>query len=184
MRTAMKNTYVEDDGSISVGDYDMVPWIDTFVKEHPDFSYHGHKGIIALTGYEGVLGYRTDEVYRTKEASRVTEYQQKFFDEHPDFDEAAWQKEVDDATNVANTMKAEGWEFASHTWGHIAPQTVGLEAMQKDTQRWLDNVAPVVGDTDVIIFAFGADIGDWQPYTDANPFFTYLKGRALIFSAT
>lgn len=175
----VKNTYVEDDGSISVGDYDMVPWIDTFVKEHPDFSYHGHKGIIALTGYEGVLGYRTDEVYRTKEASRVTEYQQKFFDEHPDFDEAAWQKEVDDATNVANTMKAEGWEFASHTWGHIAPQTVGLEAMQKDTQRWLDNVAPVVGDTDVIIFAFGADIGDWQPYTDANPFFTYLKGKGF-----
>ena len=171
----VKNTYVEDDGSISVGDYDMV----TFVKEHPDFSYHGHKGIIALTGYEGVLGYRTDEVYRTKEASRVTEYQQKFFDEHPDFDEAAWQKEVDDATNVANTMKAEGWEFASHTWGHIAPQTVGLEAMQKDTQRWLDNVAPVVGDTDVIIFAFGADIGDWQPYTDANPFFTYLKGKGF-----
>lgn len=175
----VKNTYVEDDGSISVGDYDMVPWIDTFVKEHPDFSYHGHKGIIALTGYEGVLGYRTDEVYRTKEASRVTEYQQKFFDEHPDFDEAAWQKEVDDATNVANAMKAEGWEFASHTWGHIAPQTVGLEAMQKDTQRWLDNVAPVVGDTDVIIFAFGADIGDWQPYTDANPFFTYLKGKGF-----
>ena len=79
----------QDDGSISVGDYDMVPWIDTFVKEHPDFSYHGHKGIIALTGYEGVLGYRTDEVYRTREAGRVTEYQQKFFDEHPDFDEAA-----------------------------------------------------------------------------------------------
>ena len=59
----VKNTYVEDDGSVSVGDYDMVPWIDTFVKEHPDFSYHGHKGILALTGYEGVLGYRTDEVY-------------------------------------------------------------------------------------------------------------------------
>ena len=46
----VKNTYVEDDGSVSVGDYDMVPWIDTFVKEHPDFSYHGHKGILALTG--------------------------------------------------------------------------------------------------------------------------------------
>ena len=46
----VKNTYIEDDGSVSVGDYDMVPLIDTFVKEHPDFSYHGHKGIIALTG--------------------------------------------------------------------------------------------------------------------------------------
>ena len=45
----IKNEYKEDDGSISVGDYDMVPLIDRFVEEHPDFSYHGHKGIIALT---------------------------------------------------------------------------------------------------------------------------------------
>lgn len=175
----VKNTYVEDDGSISVGDYDMVPWIDTFVKEHPDFSYHGHKGIIALTGYEGVLGYRTDEVYRTKEASRVTDFQQKFFDAHPDFDEQAWQEEVNQATAVADAMKAEGWEFASHTWGHIAPQSSGLESVQRDTQRWLDNVATVVGDTDVIIFAFGADIGDWQPYTSDNPYFSYLKEKGF-----
>ncbi len=175
----VKNTYVEDDGSISVGDYDLVPWIDTFVDEHPDFSYHGHKGIIALTGYEGVLGYRTDEVYRTKEASRVTEYQQKFFNEHPDFDEAAWQKEVDQAREVAEAMKADGWEFASHTWGHISPTAAGYDKVVQDTERWLNNVASIVGNTDVIIFAFGADIGDWQPYTDDNEYFTYLKGQGF-----
>ncbi len=175
----VKNTYIEDDGSISVGDYDMVPWIDTFVKEHPDFSYHGHKGIIALTGYEGVLGYRTDEVYRTKEAGRVTEYQQKFLNEHPDFDEAAWQKEVTEAQKVAEAMKANGWEFASHTWGHISPQATGIDGVMKDTDRWLNNVATVVGDTDVIIFAFGADIGGWQPYTSDNPYFSYLKEKGF-----
>ena len=56
----VKNEYIEDDGSVSTGDYDMVPLIDTFVKEHPDFSYHGRKGILAMTGYDGILGYRTD----------------------------------------------------------------------------------------------------------------------------
>lgn len=172
----IKNTYIEDDGSISVGDYDMVPLIDTFVKEHPDFSYHGHKGIIALTGYEGVLGYRTDEVYRTREADRVTEYQQKFFDENPDFD---WDTEVSEAKKVAETMKANGWEFASHTWGHINPLAVGYDATVRDTERWLNNVATIVGDTDVLIFAFGADIGDWQPYTSDNEYFTYLKSQGF-----
>ena len=49
----------------------------------------------------------------------------------------------------------------------------------KDTQRWLDNVATVVGSTDVIIFAFGADIGDWQPYTSDNSYFTYLKEKGF-----
>ena len=48
----VKNEYIEDDGSVSTGDYDMVPLIDTFVKEHPDFSYHGRKGILAMTGYD------------------------------------------------------------------------------------------------------------------------------------
>lgn len=175
----VKNTYVEDDGSISVGDYDMVPWIDTFVEEHPDFSYYGHKGVLALTGYEGVLGYHTDEVYRTKDPSRITEYQQKFFDENQDFDEAAWQQEVADAQAVAQAMKDNGWEFASHTWGHISPLGRGIDVTKNDTRRWLDNVAAVVGDTDIIIFAFGADIGDWQPYTSDNEFFSYLKGEGF-----
>lgn len=172
----IKNTYVEDDGTVSVGDYDLVPLIDDFVEEHPDFSYHGHKGTIALTGYEGVLGYRTDEVYRTKDESRVTYWQQNFFDANPDFDEAAWQQEVDDATAVANAMKEEGWEFASHTWGHIDPQAKGMSLFEQDTERWVENVEPIVGPTDIIIFAFGADIQDgWTEYDTSNEFFRFLK---------
>ena len=172
----VKNTYIEDDGTVSVGDYDMVPLIDTFVKEHPDFAYHGHKGIIALTGYEGVLGYRTDEVYLTRQADRVTDFQQAFFDSHPDFD---YDAEVAQATEVANAMKANGWEFASHTWGHIDPRKYGYDSTVRDTQRFLDYVVPVIGPTDVLIFAFGADINDWTPYTSDNEFFTYLKGAGF-----
>ena len=172
----VKNTYLEDDGSVSVGDYDMVPLIDTFVKEHPDFSYHGHKGIVALTGYEGVLGYRTDEVYKTREESRLTRYQRAFLDKNPDFD---FDSEVAKAKEVADAMKANGWEFASHTWGHINPVAAGYDRTVTDTQRWLANVAPIVGDTDVLIFAFGADIGDWTPYTRENEFFAYLKDQGF-----
>ena len=53
----VRNEYIEDDGRVSVGDYDMVPLIDRFVEKHPDFSYRGAKGIVALTGYNGILGY-------------------------------------------------------------------------------------------------------------------------------
>lgn len=168
----VKCTYLEGDGTVSVGDYDMVPWIDTFVDEHPDFSYHGHKGTIALTGYEGILGYRTDEVYRTQEAERLTSWQKAFLEANPDYD---WQADVDSAAAVAEAMKADGWEFASHTWGHINPLAKGIENVKTDTQRWLNNVGTIVGDTDIIIFAFGADISDWEPYDDTNEYFTYLK---------
>ena len=172
----VRNTYIEDDGSVSVGDYDVVPLIDRFVEQHPDFSYHGHKGIIALTGYEGVLGYRTDEVYKTRQADRVTDFQRIFFESHPDFD---FDEEVRQATAVADAMKAEGWEFASHTWGHINPRSISVEAVQTDTDRWLNWVGPVVGKTEVLIFAFGADIGDWQPYTFDNPYFALYKNSGF-----
>lgn len=54
---------------------------------------------------------------------------------------------------MADAMKEEGWEFASHTWGHINVGEASLERLQTDTQKWLDYVKPLVGDTNVIIFA-------------------------------
>ncbi|MEI3193977.1 MAG: hypothetical protein V8S22_08695 [Lachnospiraceae bacterium] len=55
-------------------------------------------------------------------------------------------------------MKATGWEFASHTWGHINVGQKSLEGIQTDTEKWLNYVSPLIGGTDVIIFAFGADL--------------------------
>ncbi len=57
------NEYTDAAGNTTIGAYDVVPLLDQFIEEHPDASYRGAKGIIALTGYNGVLGYRTDETY-------------------------------------------------------------------------------------------------------------------------
>ena len=40
-------------------DLDAIPILDKFVEEHPDFSPFGAKGCLSLTGYQGILGYRT-----------------------------------------------------------------------------------------------------------------------------
>ena len=81
----------------------MVPLIDSFVKEHPDFSYKGAKGIIALTGYNGILGYRTDISYQERpddlNADKV-----KWLDEHPDF---SLEKEREEAKKVADAMRGK-----------------------------------------------------------------------------
>lgn len=172
----VKCEYIEDDGSVSVGDYDMVPLIDSFVKAHPDFSYHGRKGILCMTGYNGVLGYRTDIAYKTRE--NLQDNQQQFLDSHPDFD---YDAEVQKATEVANAMKANGWEFASHTWGHKNATTSSLEELQADNEKWQAYVAPILGTTDMIVFAFGADIGDWQEYSYDNPKFAYYKNAGFHY---
>ena len=150
----VRNEYVEDDGSISVGDYDMVPLIDRFVEKHPDFSYRGAKGIVALTGYNGILGYRTDQSYETR-PDDLDQNKVDWLDSHPDF---SLEKEREGAKKVADAMKEEGWLFASHTWGHQNIGQISLETLQADTQKFKDNVDPLIGGTDIIIFAFGITI--------------------------
>ena len=44
-----------------VPDGDVMGVVDAFVEQHPDFSYRGHKGTIALTGFQGAFGYDYDE---------------------------------------------------------------------------------------------------------------------------
>ena len=173
----IRNEYVEDDGSVSVGDYDMVPLIDRFVEQHPDFSYRGAKGIVALTGYNGILGYRTDESYETRPAD-LDENKVQWLDAHPDF---SLEKEREGAKKVADAMKAEGWEFASHTWGHRNATSSTAAELKTDNKKWEKYVAPILGKTDMIIFAFGADIGDWEGYTSDNAKYEYYKSRGYRY---
>ena len=171
----VRNEYVEDDGSVSVGDYDMVPLIDRFVEKHPDFSYRGAKGIVALTGYNGILGYRTDQSYETR-PDDLDDNKVEWLNNHPDF---SLEKEREGAKKVADAMKEEGWLFASHTWGHQNVGQISLETLQADTQKFKDNVDPLIGGTDIIIFAFGTDLTDAEDYSGDK--FEYLKSMGYNY---
>lgn len=190
------------DGSKTVGAFDVVPLLDKFVEEHPDFSYHGAKGVVALTGYNGILGYRTSYIGYGTEADLKTVWDKLF--NGGDYDSAnaiALAKEThyydnpnlaadrEAAKKVADAMKAEGWEFASHTWGHmnmgeyvdISTGKLKTDRLKRDCAWWATEVEPLVGKTDTIIFAYGADINSWKPYTDDNEAFMYLKSRGFNY---
>ena len=155
----VKCQYTDADGNTRTGDFDVVPVLDTFIKEHPDASYRGAKGIIALTGFNGCFGYRTDEVYRT--GNGASDIQNRFLSENPDFD---YNSEVAAATKIADTLKENGWEFAYHTWGHINVSESDEEALKDDLKKWRSNVEPIIGATDTMVFTKKNDIGDWHPY--------------------
>lgn len=168
--------YIQADGTTVVGAYDCVPLLDQFLEEHPDGAYHGARGTIALTGYNGILGYRTDIAYKTGE--NLTADQQAWLDDHPDFD---WDKECAEAKKVAEGMIADGWKFASHTWGHIRVGDASLESIKTDTEKWMNYVAQLIGGTDTIIFAHGQDLADWHDYSADNEKFAYLKSQGFNF---
>lgn len=139
-------------------DLDAITILDKFVAEHPDFSPFGAKGCLSLTGYMGILGYRT----QTDRDRDPSEY------------EAFRQSEIEAVKPIIERLRDTGWTFGSHTWGHIRLDTASLDRIKDDTQRWLDEVGSLVGETSILFYPHGArpDGGDWQ---QTGPAFQYLQ---------
>ena len=120
-------------------------------------------------GYNGILGYRTDISYETRPED-LDHDKVEWLDAHPDFN---LEKEREGAKKVAEAMKQNGWEFASHTWGHQNIGQIDLDHLQTDTKKFQENVDPLIGGTDIIIFAFGTDLTVQEDYSGDK--FEYLK---------
>jgi Predicted xylanase/chitin deacetylase len=130
---------VQIDGTQTIGSDDIVPILDDFVKLHPDFSFNGAKGTIALTGYEGVLGYRTNNI------------------DSPDYN-----NEKAEALKVIARLKETGWNFACHGYGHRNAGKISKEKLIDDTNRWKTEVESLIGYTPVYIYPFGARVNEQE----------------------
>lgn len=160
---------VMDDGTVSVGPYDLVPILEDFIQEHPDFSYKGARAILAFTGYEGILGYRTASSYS---------------------DSPTYESDREQAAKVAQCLRDNGWELASHSWGHLKlgvstdPEegfAISEERFRADTDKWEAEVESLIGPTDILLYPYGNDIADWHPYHQDNPRFAYLESKGFRY---
>ena len=149
-------------------DLDAIPILDKFVEEHPDFSPFGAKGCLSLTGYQGILGYRTDSAYNTDEYKA----------EHPDFN---FEEERANAAKVVQCLRDDGFEIASHSWGHRNMGTIPMDKFREDTDKWANEVETLTGPCDIILFPFGSDIGDWHPYDTSSERFQYLYNKGFRY---
>ena len=142
------------DGSTVTGSYDLVPILEDFIREHPDFSYRGARGVLAFTGYQGILGYRTASSYQETSPS--------------------YEEDRKAAAAVAACLREHGWELASHSWGHRDLGNIEYASFQSDCDKWEEEVESLIGPTDIILFPFGADVGTWHPYSEDNTRYQYL----------
>ena len=118
--------------------------LEDFIDKHPDFSYEGAKITLALTGFAGILGYRTDSSFAEQ-----------------GYDVA---KERKEAKVVADWLKAHGYTFASHSYAHGRMSNFSEEKTIRDCRKWKEEVASIVGDTNIFIYPYG----DWPKYDTAN----------------
>jgi len=147
------NTIVTDDG-------DVVPIVDKFVAEHPDFSQDGAKGIIAVTGFQGILGYRTQLNAPSRD------------------------KEITAVLPIVDALKKSGWVFANHSFTHnqwYLRNTITADQLTADITKWKDQVGSLVGSTDIFIGPFGQVFkeGDARRKQLVDSGFTALYGVGM-----
>lgn len=138
--------YVDAGGQTLYGAYDLIPILDAFVEAHPDFSYKGARAVIAVSGHEGVFGYRTNA---EAEATLGID---------------AYNEEVAQATEVADVLRANGYELACYTYDNTAYGSMTLEEIQEDIGLWTSEVLPIIGEAKTMVFAQNSDLSDGLIY--------------------
>ncbi len=130
---------------------EVFPIVDDFVKEHPEFSYRGAKGMVGITGSWGVMGYDPKITSEAVEAKRI-----------------------------ADRMKELGWEFVSHSYTHAAgkyfSENSTLEGIKEDTELFKKWIVPIIGDSNVFIAPFGVTLkGELYQYYIDEGYTFYLN---------
>lgn len=111
-------------------DLDAITILDKFVREHPDFSPFGAKGSLSLTGYQGILGYRTqNDIDIAADDPRPA----------PPLTPTVRRRSRPSSRSSSGSRRPAG-PFGSHTWGHIRLDSRPLESVQRDTVRWAEEV--------------------------------------------
>ncbi|MCL2571856.1 MAG: hypothetical protein FWE11_05590 [Defluviitaleaceae bacterium] len=121
--TPERETIITHDGDIQL-------ILNDFVREHPEFSFRGHRGIIAATGFMGIFGHDLLTEESIAEAVAVVEY-----------------------------LKNTGWLFANHSYTHNRVGFWGPNSnpnnIRRDVAQWRARIEPVVGPTNIFIAPFG-----------------------------
>ncbi len=177
----IKAEYVDANGQTNVGNYDLVPILEDFIKTHPDFSYRGARAILAVTGHEGVFGYRINSAVV---ANKGNDY---------------WEKEVAGAKEITNALREKGYTIACYTYKNDAYAGWSVAQISADLQSWTTQITPVIGNVDTFVFAKTSNISDYNgaafqtmyqsgfryfisngdsPMTQVNP--TYVRQNRLM----
>lgn len=158
---------VDKNGNNVTGEFDMVPILNSFIKAHPDFSYRGAKAILAVTGYDGLFGYRTN-----------AEAQDYFGNVYHD-------AQIEAAKEIAAKLREDGYEIACYTYGNEAYGSMTATQIQADLSGWTAEILPILGEVDILVYAQQSDITENTVYSGDkynslyNAGFRYFLGFAI-----
>ena len=157
----LANEYVDAQGNIYTGAYDLVPIHEAFIAAHPDFSLRGARATIAVSGYDGLFGHRTNA------AAAET------------LDANVYQAQVDGAKAVIAALRDAGYEIACYSYKNTSYSDSSAMEIEADLKKWTDEVTPILGQVDMMVYALNSDIGDQAAYSGEK--FNVLKNTGFSF---
>lgn len=136
----LRNEMVTASGETVTGNFDMVPILEDFIEAHPDFSYHGARPILAVTGYNGIFGYRNTT--------------------------------LNEVTPILEALRSKGYTIAFYTFANADYNASTIPEISAELSHWEERIVPVLGSTDMLVYARNADIA--APGTYAGEKFNTL----------
>ncbi|MCD8021856.1 MAG: hypothetical protein LUF30_02335 [Lachnospiraceae bacterium] len=127
--------YTDSNGVSHTGAYDVVPLLEQFIEEHPDFSWQGARGIIGLSGKYGAFGYEIEEG-----------------------SDASWESNAETVTQIAAKLREDGWSFACEGYSYTYMNDLSYSECIEEIEEWEDTVGALIGDCDIIIFPYGSEV--------------------------
>ena len=157
----LTNEMVDAMGNVVTGSFDLVTVLNDFVAQHPDFSYRGAKATLAVTGYNGVFGYRINSGAKAM------------------FGEESYNADRIAASQLVDKLREAGYDIACYTYGQVNYNSATAEMIKNDQNAWLEEIVPIIGKTDMLVYFKVSDIGDTAAYTGEK--YDILSGAGYRF---
>lgn len=142
----LTNQLVDAQGNVVTGAYDLITILNDFIDQHPDFSYKGARATIAVTGYDGLFGYRTDPETATK------------------ISQDYYNQELADIKGVIEKLRADGYDLACYSYDFADYGSMSAAEISADLELWEAEVTPLLGEVDIMVYPYD-DIGSTNLYT-------------------
>ena len=103
-------------------DKEFITILNEFVTKHPGFSHNNAKGLICVSGSNGILGYKTQK----------SNANSKF--------------QIKNCIEVVNALKDTGWEFCAKSYNKQSLSSSNLDYASA-LNTWNNNVKNIIGST-------------------------------------
>ena len=76
--------------------------------------------------------------------------------------------QTEDIRKVAETLRTQGYDIACYTYADMEYADYGVTGLKEDLDKWFAEVAPVLGETDILVYPSGGDIKGKEAYSGSK----------------